>query len=40
LPDGGYLAQAPDHGALSDLLAAVPRPGGRGLRVAVDPAAI
>jgi primosomal protein N' (replication factor Y) (superfamily II helicase) len=40
LPDGGYLAQAPDHGALGDLLAAVPRPGGRGLRVAVDPAAI
>jgi primosomal protein N' (replication factor Y) len=40
LPDGGYLAQAPDHGALCDLLAAVPRPGGRGLRVAVDPAAI
>jgi primosomal protein N' (replication factor Y) len=40
LPDGGYLVQAPDHGALCDLLAAVPRPGGRGLRVAVDPAAI
>jgi primosomal protein N' (replication factor Y) len=40
LPDGGYLAQAPDHGALCDLLAAVPRPGGRGLRVAVDPPAI
>jgi primosomal protein N' (replication factor Y) len=40
LPDGAYLVQAPDHGALCDLLAAVPRPGGRGLRVAVDPAAI
>jgi primosomal protein N' (replication factor Y) (superfamily II helicase) len=40
LPDGGYLAQAPDHGALCDLLASVPRPAGRGLRVAVDPAAI
>jgi primosomal protein N' (replication factor Y) len=40
LPDSGYLVQAPDHGALCDLLAAVPRPGGRGLRVAVDPAAI
>jgi primosomal protein N' (replication factor Y) len=40
LPDGGYLAQAPDHGALCDLLAAVPRPGGRGLRVAVDPTAV
>jgi primosomal protein N' (replication factor Y) (superfamily II helicase) len=40
LPDGGYLVQAPDHGALCDLLAAAPRPGGRGLRVAVDPSAI
>jgi len=40
LPDGGYLVQAPDHGALCDLLASVPRPGGRGLRVAVDPAAV
>jgi primosomal protein N' (replication factor Y) len=40
LPDGGYLAQARDHAALCDLLAAVPRPAGRGLRVAVDPAAI
>ncbi len=40
LPDAAYLVQAPDHGALCDLLAAVPRPGGRGLRVAVDPAAI
>jgi primosomal protein N' (replication factor Y) len=40
LPDSGYLVQAPDHGALCDLLAAVPRPGGRGLRVAVDPSAV
>jgi len=40
LPEAAYLVQAPDHGALCDLLAAVPRPGGRGLRVAVDPAAI
>jgi primosomal protein N' (replication factor Y) (superfamily II helicase) len=40
LPDGRYLVQAPDHGALCGLLAAVPRPGGRGLRVAVDPTAI
>jgi primosomal protein N' (replication factor Y) (superfamily II helicase) len=40
LPDAAYLVQAPDHGALCDLLAAVPRPGGRGLRMAVDPAAI
>ena len=40
LPDAAYLVQAPDHGALCDLLAAAPRPGGRGLRVAVDPAAV
>ena len=38
LPESGYLVQAPDHDALCDLLAAVPRPAGRGLRVAVDPA--
>ena len=40
LPESGYLVQAPDHDALCDLLAAVPRPAGRGLRVAVDPAAV
>jgi primosomal protein N' (replication factor Y) (superfamily II helicase) len=40
LPDGGSLLQAPHHRALCDLLAAVPRPAGRGLRVAVDPTAI
>jgi primosomal protein N' (replication factor Y) len=40
LPDGRRLVQAPDHGTLSGLLAAVPRPPGRGLRVEVDPAAI
>jgi primosomal protein N' (replication factor Y) (superfamily II helicase) len=40
LPDGGFLLQAPNHGVLCDLLAAVPRPAGRGLRVAVDPTAI
>jgi primosomal protein N' (replication factor Y) (superfamily II helicase) len=40
LPDAAYLVQAPDHDTLCDLLAAVPRPGGRGLRVAVDPSAI
>jgi hypothetical protein len=40
LPGGRYLVQAPDHGALCNLLAAVPRPAGRGLRIEVDPAAI
>jgi primosomal protein N' (replication factor Y) len=40
LADGGYLVQAPDHDALCSLLGAVPRPAGRGLRVAVDPAAV
>ena len=40
LPDSRYLVQAPDHTALCDLLGAVPRPAGRGLRVEVDPAAI
>jgi primosomal protein N' (replication factor Y) len=34
--DGVWSVRAPDHGALCDLLAAVPRPPGR-LRVAVDP---
>jgi primosomal protein N' (replication factor Y) len=34
--DGVWSVRAPDHRALCDLLAAVPRPGGR-LRVAVDP---
>ena len=40
MADGGYLVQAPDHTVLCDLLGAVPRPAGRGLRVAVDPVAI
>jgi hypothetical protein len=40
LAENGYLVQAPDHDALCDLLAAVPRPAGRGLRVSVDPAAV
>jgi primosomal protein N' (replication factor Y) (superfamily II helicase) len=40
LADARYLVQAPDHGDLCDLLAGVPRPPGRGLRVEVDPAAI
>ncbi len=35
--DGVWSVRAPDHEALADLLAAVPRPTGR-LRVAVDPA--
>ncbi len=35
-----YLAQAPGHVELCDLLAAVPRPPGRGLRVEVDPVAL
>ena len=34
-----YLVQAPGHAELCDLLASVPRPPGRGLRVEVDPAA-
>jgi primosomal protein N' (replication factor Y) len=40
LAEARYLVQAPDHGDLSDLLAGVPRPAGRGLRVEVDPAAV
>jgi primosomal protein N' (replication factor Y) len=35
-----FLVQAPGHGELCDLLARVPRPPGRGLRVEVDPAAL
>ena len=35
-----FLVQAPDHRALSDVLAATPRPPGRGLRVEVDPTAL
>jgi hypothetical protein len=36
-PDGGrWLIRAPDHRALCDALAAVPRPAGR-LRIEVDP---
>jgi primosomal protein N' (replication factor Y) (superfamily II helicase) len=40
LPDGRRLVRAPDAAALSDGLAAVPRPAGRGLRIEVDPTAI
>jgi primosomal protein N' (replication factor Y) len=38
--DGTVLLRASDHGALGDLLAEVPRPPGRGLRVEVDPTAL
>ena len=37
LADGRHLVRAPDQEQLCDLLAAVPRPAGRGLRVEVDP---
>jgi primosomal protein N' (replication factor Y) len=40
LAEDRYLVQAPGHRELCDLLAAVPRPPGRGLRVEVDPAAL
>jgi primosomal protein N' (replication factor Y) len=40
LGDDRSLLQADDHEALCDLLAGVPRPAGRGLRVVVDPATI
>jgi primosomal protein N' (replication factor Y) len=40
LSEGQFLVRAPDHALLCDSLAAVPRPSGRGLRIAVDPAAI
>jgi primosomal protein N' (replication factor Y) len=40
LSDGAYLLRAQDHVRLCDLLAAVPRPPGRGLRVEVDPSSV
>jgi primosomal protein N' (replication factor Y) len=40
LAEGRFLLSAPDHEALCDLLAGVPRPTGRGLRVEVDPVAV
>jgi primosomal protein N' (replication factor Y) (superfamily II helicase) len=40
LAEGRFLVQAPGHVELCDLLAGVPRPPGRGLRVEVDPAAL
>jgi primosomal protein N' (replication factor Y) len=40
LGDGSHLVRAPDTTGLCDLLAAAPRPGGRGLRIEVDPATV
>jgi primosomal protein N' (replication factor Y) len=40
LDEGRFLVQAPEHHPLCDLLAAVARPPGRGLRVEVDPATL
>jgi len=40
LGDGRFLVRATAHDPLCDLLARVPRPPGRGLRVEVDPAAL
>ena len=37
LDEGRFLLRAATHGPLCDLLARVPRPAGRGLRVEVDP---
>jgi len=35
--EGRFVVRAPDHQTLCDALAATPRPGGRAVRVAVDP---
>ena len=40
LGDGRFLVRADEHGPLCDLLARVPRPPGRGLRVEVDPSTV
>jgi primosomal protein N' (replication factor Y) len=40
LGDGSHLVRAPDTAELCDLLAAAPRPSGRGLRIEVDPATV
>jgi primosomal protein N' (replication factor Y) len=40
LDEARFLIQAPEHRRLCDLLARVPRPSGRGLRVEVDPEAV
>jgi primosomal protein N' (replication factor Y) len=39
-PDDLQVVRAPSHDALCDLLASVPRPPGRGLRIEVDPSSI
>ena len=38
--EGRFLVRAAMHDPLCDLLARVPRPGGRGLRVEVDPPSV
>jgi primosomal protein N' (replication factor Y) len=40
LADDRFLLRAPDHETLCDILAGVPRPSGRGLRVEVDPVTV
>jgi primosomal protein N' (replication factor Y) len=40
LAEDRFLVRAPDHDTLSDLVAGVPRPPGRGLRVEVDPVTV
>ena len=40
LGDDRFLLRADTHGPLCDLLARTPRPGGRGLRVEVDPVSL
>ena len=40
LAEDRYVVRAPDHESLCDLLARLPRPPGRGLRIAVDPASV
>jgi hypothetical protein len=40
LDEGRFLVRAATHAPLCDLLARVPRPAGRGLRVEVDPASL
>ncbi|HEY1652055.1 MAG TPA: hypothetical protein VGG09_09265 [Acidimicrobiales bacterium] len=40
LDEARFLVQAPEHGRLCDVLAAVARPAGRGLRVEVDPSTL
>ena len=40
LGEDRFLVRADAHGPLCDLLARVPRPPGRGLRIEVDPASL